>query len=173
MSETRHATAKDVRSGAPLTISLQRCQLQIGQIMGNIAVNSIHCRIAPQEPATVRAFCFSGIDGGRKTRRRGRCWSTCRAPHPQSSLQVWLGPRHLSTGGEILAQRRKTTPMQEIRCGSCNRKLGVGEYTRLTIKCPRCGCMNVMKAERLQSASLGAPDTEGANVWLARPTNDR
>lgn len=29
--------------------------------------------------------------------------------------------------------------MQDIRCGSCNRKLGAGEYVRLTIKCPRCG----------------------------------
>lgn len=38
--------------------------------------------------------------------------------------------------------------MQEFRCGSCNRKLGVGEYTRLAIKCPRCGTMNQLRAER-------------------------
>ncbi|MNM83393.1 Mu-like prophage protein Com [compost metagenome] len=38
--------------------------------------------------------------------------------------------------------------MQEIRCGSCNRKLGVGEYTRLAIKCPRCGTMNQLRAAR-------------------------
>ncbi|MGT2495027.1 Com family DNA-binding transcriptional regulator [Cupriavidus basilensis] len=37
--------------------------------------------------------------------------------------------------------------MQEIRCGSCNRKLGAGEYSRLAIKCPRCGTMNVLRAE--------------------------
>ncbi|WP_082926524.1 Com family DNA-binding transcriptional regulator [Cupriavidus sp. D384] len=38
--------------------------------------------------------------------------------------------------------------MQEIRCGSCNRKLGMGEYIRLAIKCPRCGTMNQLRAER-------------------------
>ncbi|WP_211474666.1 Com family DNA-binding transcriptional regulator [Collimonas humicola] len=27
--------------------------------------------------------------------------------------------------------------MQEIRCGSCSRKLGEGEYIALSIKCPR------------------------------------
>ncbi|MWL87141.1 Com family DNA-binding transcriptional regulator [Cupriavidus sp. SW-Y-13] len=38
--------------------------------------------------------------------------------------------------------------MQDIRCGSCNRKLGAGEYLRLAIKCPRCGTMNQLRAER-------------------------
>ncbi|MGT2453766.1 Com family DNA-binding transcriptional regulator [Cupriavidus basilensis] len=37
--------------------------------------------------------------------------------------------------------------MQDIRCGSCNKKLGAGEYSRLAIKCPRCGTMNVLRAE--------------------------
>ncbi|MDN4572904.1 Com family DNA-binding transcriptional regulator [Pandoraea cepalis] len=36
--------------------------------------------------------------------------------------------------------------MQEIRCGSCNRKLGEGEYLRLSIKCTRCGAFNVLRA---------------------------
>lgn len=36
--------------------------------------------------------------------------------------------------------------MNEIRCGECRRKLGEGEYTRLTIKCPRCGVMNQLSA---------------------------
>ncbi len=37
--------------------------------------------------------------------------------------------------------------MQEIRCGSCRRKLAEGEYTRLAIKCPRCGAFNHLSAE--------------------------
>ncbi|WP_150614824.1 Com family DNA-binding transcriptional regulator [Pandoraea terrigena] len=37
--------------------------------------------------------------------------------------------------------------MQEIRCGSCNRKLGEGEYVRLSIKCARCGTLNFLRAE--------------------------
>ncbi|MBE2242377.1 MAG: Com family DNA-binding transcriptional regulator [Burkholderiaceae bacterium] len=48
--------------------------------------------------------------------------------------------------------------MKDIRCGACSRKLGVGEFARLVIKCPRCGAMNSItdsiepRAER--------PDTE-------------
>ncbi|TPQ33404.1 Com family DNA-binding transcriptional regulator [Cupriavidus pinatubonensis] len=49
--------------------------------------------------------------------------------------------------------------MQEIRCGSCNRKLGAGEYTRLTIKCPRCGTMNSLRAERPTPESRRASRT--------------
>ena len=36
--------------------------------------------------------------------------------------------------------------MTEIRCASCNRKLADAEYQRLTIKCPRCGCLNSFRA---------------------------
>lgn len=36
--------------------------------------------------------------------------------------------------------------MQEIRCGSCNKKLGAGEYLHLVIKCPRCGLINQLRA---------------------------
>lgn len=35
----------------------------------------------------------------------------------------------------------------EIRCGACRRKLGEGTYQALTIKCPRCGAMNHLRAE--------------------------
>lgn len=35
---------------------------------------------------------------------------------------------------------------QEIRCGNCNRLLARGEALALTIKCPRCGCMNHVRA---------------------------
>lgn len=32
--------------------------------------------------------------------------------------------------------------MTEIRCASCNRKLADADYQRLSIKRPRCGCLN-------------------------------
>ncbi|WP_434777706.1 Com family DNA-binding transcriptional regulator [Neisseria sp. Ec49-e6-T10] len=31
---------------------------------------------------------------------------------------------------------------KEIRCISCNRKLAVGAYIKLVIKCPRCKALN-------------------------------
>ncbi|MEO6917551.1 MAG: Com family DNA-binding transcriptional regulator [Collimonas sp.] len=37
--------------------------------------------------------------------------------------------------------------MQEIRCGSCHKKLGVGDFRHLCIKCPRCGTINDLRAE--------------------------
>lgn len=37
--------------------------------------------------------------------------------------------------------------MVEIRCGACYKKLGEGEYRRINIKCPRCGALNVLRAE--------------------------
>jgi len=39
----------------------------------------------------------------------------------------------------------------QIRCGNCNRLLGKGTALDLSIKCPRCGCINHVK-ERQQSA---------------------
>lgn len=149
-----------------------KLQLRVGQFVGSISVNSIHRRISPRA-RPVRAFCFSGAAGGEKTRRRDRCANTCHAPHQQSkpASLARAAPPVDRPGNPSTTQ--ETQEMQEIRCGSCNRKLGVGEYTRLTIKCPRCGCMNVMKAERLQSAGQRAPDIESAHVWPARPTNDR
>ncbi|MBC3860484.1 Com family DNA-binding transcriptional regulator [Undibacterium jejuense] len=38
--------------------------------------------------------------------------------------------------------------MQDIRCGSCSRKLGEGEFISLTIKCPRCKTMNTLRVTR-------------------------
>ncbi|MDR8025575.1 Com family DNA-binding transcriptional regulator [Burkholderia cenocepacia] len=49
--------------------------------------------------------------------------------------------------------------MQDIRCGSCNRKLGAGEYVRLNIKCPRCGAMNILRATSPLPAGRRASDT--------------
>ena len=34
----------------------------------------------------------------------------------------------------------------ELRCGNCNRLLGKGTVILLTIKCPRCGTMNVIQS---------------------------
>ena len=40
--------------------------------------------------------------------------------------------------------------MEVIRCENCNRKLAEADYTRLAIKCPRCGAINhVTAASRL------------------------
>nr|WP_280191174.1 Com family DNA-binding transcriptional regulator [Delftia sp. PS-11]KAJ8743672.1 Com family DNA-binding transcriptional regulator [Delftia sp. PS-11] len=37
--------------------------------------------------------------------------------------------------------------MQEVRCASCNRKLAVGVFQQLNIKCPRCGTLNSLRVE--------------------------
>jgi len=37
---------------------------------------------------------------------------------------------------------------KDIRCGACRRKLGEGVYTHLSIKCPRCGTINQLRAVR-------------------------
>ncbi|WP_373691443.1 Com family DNA-binding transcriptional regulator [Azonexus sp.] len=46
--------------------------------------------------------------------------------------------------------------MEIIRCGACNRKLAEAEYTRLSIKCPRCGAINQVKATSHESERHGA-----------------
>lgn len=53
--------------------------------------------------------------------------------------------------------------MQEVRCGHCSRKLAVAEYVRLDIKCPRCGTLNVLRAEspkpeRRRASPVGSND---------------
>ncbi|MFG0603490.1 Com family DNA-binding transcriptional regulator [Delftia sp. WSY_4] len=50
--------------------------------------------------------------------------------------------------------------MQEIRCGSCRRKLGEGEYFRLCIKCPRCGAFNQLSAASAPSEPPRGPTAE-------------
>lgn len=47
--------------------------------------------------------------------------------------------------------------MQEIRCGACSRKLGEGTYVRLSIKCPRCGAVNQLRAEDPHSERQRTP----------------
>ncbi|WP_082752780.1 Com family DNA-binding transcriptional regulator [Janthinobacterium sp. B9-8] len=41
--------------------------------------------------------------------------------------------------------------MQNIRCAQCHKKLAEGRYLELSIKCPRCGAFNYLKAPSLQS----------------------
>lgn len=36
--------------------------------------------------------------------------------------------------------------MQEVRCTACNRKLAEADFTRLHIKCPRCGTLVILRA---------------------------
>ena len=54
--------------------------------------------------------------------------------------------------------------MQDIRCGQCRKKLGTGEYSRLSIKCPRCGAMNELSAMSTEPERLGASDKEDSNA---------
>ncbi|WP_089275625.1 Com family DNA-binding transcriptional regulator [Humidesulfovibrio mexicanus] len=49
---------------------------------------------------------------------------------------------------------------KEIRCGNCNRLLARGYALALTIKCPRCGCMNHVRAT--------SPDVAGLRASLER-----
>ncbi|WP_432745753.1 Com family DNA-binding transcriptional regulator [Methylobacter sp. G7] len=37
--------------------------------------------------------------------------------------------------------------MNDIRCGACSKKLGMGIYQTLQIKCPRCNTLNFLRAE--------------------------
>lgn len=46
--------------------------------------------------------------------------------------------------------------MEIVRCGKCGRKLAEADYVSLSIKCPRCGTLNLMRAERPQPERLGA-----------------
>ncbi|MBD9362895.1 Com family DNA-binding transcriptional regulator [Methylomonas fluvii] len=50
--------------------------------------------------------------------------------------------------------------MEIVRCGQCGRKLAEAEYSRLAIKCPRCGTMNELKACEPLTSAPRAPDQE-------------
>lgn len=45
---------------------------------------------------------------------------------------------------------------KDIRCGTCSRKLAVGEYVSISIKCPRCGTINSLRAESPKPERPGA-----------------
>ncbi|ADE10491.1 Com family DNA-binding transcriptional regulator [Sideroxydans lithotrophicus] len=59
--------------------------------------------------------------------------------------------------------------METVRCGKCNRKLAEGEYTRLAIKCPRCGTLNQVSAESAKPERLGASIRKEAHHEQADP----
>jgi phage FluMu protein Com len=48
--------------------------------------------------------------------------------------------------------------METVRCGQCNRKLAEADYTRLSIKCPRCGAINQV------TARSRPPERHGASI---------
>lgn len=54
--------------------------------------------------------------------------------------------------------------MDEIRCGNCRRKLAEGIYIALSIKCPRCGAVNQLRAERPPPARHRVPDPKGHSI---------
>ena len=53
--------------------------------------------------------------------------------------------------------------METIRCGGCNRKLAEAEYIRLSIKCPRCGAINQMRAASPSPERHGTPTFKEAH----------
>lgn len=54
------------------------------------------------------------------------------------------GTATVATAGRSL--HAKGISVKEVRCGNCNKKLAEADYSRLVIKCPRCGVMNNLKA---------------------------
>ncbi|MBI5919028.1 MAG: Com family DNA-binding transcriptional regulator [Nitrosomonadales bacterium] len=60
--------------------------------------------------------------------------------------------------------------METVRCGSCNRKLAEGEFTRLAIKCPRCGTMNQVKAIEPPTCAARSPKTEAIDGQINQAT---
>ncbi|WP_150600577.1 Com family DNA-binding transcriptional regulator [Pandoraea fibrosis] len=55
--------------------------------------------------------------------------------------------------------------MGEFRCGTCQRKLGVGVIQQLQIKCPRCGTLNqFVTAKSREPERRRASETKDAHV---------
>ncbi|WP_087945240.1 Com family DNA-binding transcriptional regulator [Pseudomonas synxantha] len=51
---------------------------------------------------------------------------------------------------------------KECRCGKCNKLLArVGEFSRIQIKCPRCGTLNHMKTESLAEVPTSPNESLG------------
>ena len=51
-------------------------------------------------------------------------------------------------GATTTITMRETDKHPDIRCAHCGRKLGEGYALDLTIKCPRCGAFNNLRATR-------------------------
>lgn len=54
--------------------------------------------------------------------------------------------------------------MREIRCAECNKLLGKGEALILSIKCPRCGTVNLLRAMSPDMEGQGASTSEDSDV---------
>ncbi|MFZ6767146.1 Com family DNA-binding transcriptional regulator [Undibacterium sp. Di26W] len=64
--------------------------------------------------------------------------------------------------------------MQEIRCGSCSKKLGFGDYKKLSIKCPRCGVINQFSTASASDERLRASLTNFEDKYVCnKETNNR
>ena len=50
--------------------------------------------------------------------------------------------------------------MEIVRCGKCRRNLAEAVFTKLSIKCPRCGVINQLKAIEPLISTPGASDNE-------------
>ncbi|WP_083844247.1 Com family DNA-binding transcriptional regulator [Pseudogulbenkiania sp. NH8B] len=61
-----------------------------------------------------------------------------------------------------------TNKLDDIRCGHCARKLAEGRYIELSIKCPRCGTINHLRAASPSPARPRASESKDAHAW---PTN--
>jgi len=62
--------------------------------------------------------------------------------------------------------------MDEVRCGQCGKKLAMGTFTRLAIKCTRCKALNDLRAtsstpECPSASELGATFGEQSHHSLA------
>lgn len=71
-----------------------------------------------------------------------------------------LLPAHRDDGCKGGSKRGRNNQwiMQDIRCGQCNRLLAKGEALDLSIKCPRCGAINHVRAASPDTESHRAPE---------------
>ncbi len=63
--------------------------------------------------------------------------------------------------------------METIRCGHCHKKLAEALYIRLSIKCPRCGTLNLLKAAEPPNCAPGAPKPETPHGQTHHPLDRR
>lgn len=87
-------------------------------------------------------------------------------PNPQKTLQAGTKAPPPDRAARRLSRFSRCVKVlqsmkeQEVRCGQCQRKLAVGAFSVLQIKCPRCGTFNHLKAASLSPERPGASDPE-------------